>query len=670
MFGPLFTKELLEMARRRRFFLVRVLIGIALLAGWWMGLGGRSSTIEYRNIGKLSAIGEQLFRSWAYFSLWGVVALTPLLVGGLIAGEKDGRTFETLLTTLLTNREILVGKAASRLLLLCILIASSVPILSVASIYGGFDVVQVIAASAVIATTCLFVIVVSLYYSAITFKPYIAMLRAYFFLAMVWWLAPTVLEHLNLWHWDTPWKVLSVATEGKSDPSVQSFRGGFFVGSLTVKQSYSVPFYGTTLQITTAQLQSGATILAHLLIAALLYLRASHLLRVRLQPGKPPWLFTVAMRTYQSLVGAARNSVEARKNAAGWNKLWSAEEASERWWRSGLEQTIESNPLLYRNRVANAFDPEHFVAAFQLLVGVGAIAMFLFIAWQERVGVNIDRQMERIGLWALVGTTILFLICSAILAAGAFARERQYGSWEVLMLADLSPGQHFSAALLGVLGSLRLLLFITVSLVVVVGYVFSGFFPILVWAVCVVAFWLLVASYALFTSLFHRRIAAAIASMAFGMVLLLVGPSMVSSQDSLIDSQPTTVIGVLAALAVLSFWLARSGRSPWFPFHFLVTLTVLAFIAAVFSGDGSLLGNTSYRKLGDFYLDRRANSPLVLVAFPMTWGRRFAYGLTETIPDFKGAIAFSVAALAISLTYLASFRTLAAAEPGDRRKIR
>src|SRR5262245_30881795 len=65
MFGPLFGKELLEMARRRRFFVVRVLIGSLLLAGWWIGLGGRSPTIEFKNIGELSAIGEALFRGWA-----------------------------------------------------------------------------------------------------------------------------------------------------------------------------------------------------------------------------------------------------------------------------------------------------------------------------------------------------------------------------------------------------------------------------------------------------------------------------------------------------------------------------------------------------------------------------------------------------------------------------
>src|SRR5262249_47358113 len=149
----------------------------------------------------------------------------------------------------------------------------------------------------------------------------------------------------------------------------------------------------------------------HLLIGGILYWRTTRLLRKRLQPGKPPWIFTAAVTTYRRMVTAARGWVEARKTSAGWSKLWSAEEASERWWRKGLEQSIERNPLLYRNRVANAFDPEHFVAGFQLVVGAAAVGSFLFLAWQERVGVNMDRQLERIGLWALVGTTALFLVC-------------------------------------------------------------------------------------------------------------------------------------------------------------------------------------------------------------------------------------------------------------------
>ena len=71
MLGPLFGKELLEMARRRRYFAVRVAIGGALLLGWWTALGGQTPTVAFKNLASLSAIGDHLFRAWASWSFCG-----------------------------------------------------------------------------------------------------------------------------------------------------------------------------------------------------------------------------------------------------------------------------------------------------------------------------------------------------------------------------------------------------------------------------------------------------------------------------------------------------------------------------------------------------------------------------------------------------------------------
>ena len=302
MFGPLFVKELLEMARRRRYFLVRVLIGAALLLGWWIGLSGQSWRIDYRSIGNLSAIGESMFRWWAYLSLWGVVILTPLLVGGLIAAEKDGRTFETLLTTLLTNREILIGKAASRLLLLSILIASSVPILAVASLYGGFDVKQVLTAVAVIGSTCLFVVVIALYYSTITYKPYVAMLRTYFFLAVLWWLLPAATAMLDTWKVRSPWQMMSIANGDETYYAGRAMQWRFR-GVSYLQYAPKTGMLASIIQENTLYLVLAGSF--HLAIAVVLYWRSNLLLRKRLQPGKPPWIFTAALRLYQAMVSGS-----------------------------------------------------------------------------------------------------------------------------------------------------------------------------------------------------------------------------------------------------------------------------------------------------------------------------------------------------------------------------
>jgi ABC-type transport system involved in multi-copper enzyme maturation permease subunit len=656
MFGPLFGKELLEMARRRRYFVVRVLIGVVLLAGWWAALQGKTPTVEFKNLASLSSIGEGLFRAWATWSLWGVVILTPMLVCGVIAAEKDGRTFEILLTTLLTNREILVGKAASRLLLLLILIASSVPILAVASLYGGFDVAQVAAAAAVIGGTAVFVVAVSLYYSAITFKPYIALLRTLFFLAILWWLLPAIAPRSARGLAYSPHEIVAIAT-GEAN---------YYAGRRVPKwQAWNtkVTVFGSNVPEALGHVASFAMI--HLTIAGFLFWRTNHLLRKRLQPGKPPWIFTATLWLYRSLVSGARSSVERRKHSAGWSRLWSAEKASERLWQRRLERTIDHNPLLYRNLVANAFDPERFVAAIQILVGVAALAAFIVLAWQERVSAAFDQQFERVGLWALVGSTSLLLVCSTILAASAFARERQYGSWEVLTLTDLPPRLHLAAAIKGVRTSLRLLFLVTLALALVVGYVWSGFVPMAAWAVSMAALWFLIVVYALWTSLFYRTIAGALAATVMGLVVLLLGPSLFPSRASALINPTVVVFVTVSALTTGVYIAAFKGRAPWTGVHIGTTFAAAALFVMT-TTDDLFESGPGLTRLGDFYISRRSDSAMALVAFPLTWGRRFAYGLTETVPDPRLPIAFATAAASFSLIFIASFRSLAAAEPGER----
>jgi hypothetical protein len=392
-------------------------------------------------------------------------------------------------------------------------------------------------------------------------------------------------------------------------------------------------------------------------------------LRRRLQPGKPPWIFTVAVRVYEGLVTAVRRSVERRKQSAGWGYLWSAEEASERFWRRGLERAIDRNPLLYRNRVANAFDPERFVASIQLLVGVGALFAFLFLAWRERGGMTLNTQFEQVGLWALVGTEILFLVCSAILAASAFARERQYGSWEVLTLTGLPARMHLTAALVGVAGTLRLLLIVIGFLSIIVGYVFSGFLPMLVWLVSMAALWLFLIVYSLWTSLFLRRIATALASVVIGLALLLIGSAVAANRDSDVFRYNVAWSAAACVFAGAAWWLAKHRVVPWSLVHISGTMALTLAVAAM-SGDADPQGRTPPIRLGEYYLSRSASNAISLIAYPLSWGRRFAYGLTETIPNPMAAVAFLVGALVTSAAFLGMFRTLSAAEPGDRRRWR
>jgi hypothetical protein len=669
MFGPLFGKELLEMARRRRYFVVRVLIGFGLLVGWWVALGGESPTVAYKNIATLSVIGERLFREWTYWSLWGVVLVTPMLVCGLIAAEKDGRTFDTLLTTLLTNREILVGKAVSRLLLVLILLGSSVPILAVASLYGGFDVMQVAVSATIIAATALFIVVVGMYYSAITFKPYIALLRTYFFLAVLWWMLPSISSSLELKYApvSSPWSMLnrslySIGDERVAWARVKGFRN-------RQPQAALLNFMGVPAGMSDHWVTIGGPLVVHLLIAFILYRRTDRLLRQRLVPGKPPWIFRAATAAYRGLISGARSSVESSRDPLS-KAIWAGEKVTERWHQARLDRIVDKNPLVYRNRVANAFDPERFVAAIQIIVGAVGLLLLLSISFFGDAGSLSSRLFERIGIWSLVGSAVLFLFCSAILAACSFARERQYGSWEVLMLADLSPWLHLSAALRGVVGSLRLLAIIVAALAVIVGYVWGGFYSTLVWAAAMASIWLLIVSHALFASLCHRTIAGALSGSLFGLALILLAPR------AMLALMPAYVMPVLLLSAVVVVFAATAGwrgrQAAWTQLSVAMSTMIVVATVTWFLGSAARLFNqwqepAMYFFMKDFYTRHgmAMASPLEVVFGPMEWGRSEAYIADQTARQLESAPAYLVGALFNIAMFLALFRRLSRAEPGD-----
>lgn len=64
--------------------------------------------------------------------------VVPGLTAGLISGEREKQTLNVLLTTRLSCRSIVTGKLAAACLFFILLLAASLPLYSMVSLYGGF----------------------------------------------------------------------------------------------------------------------------------------------------------------------------------------------------------------------------------------------------------------------------------------------------------------------------------------------------------------------------------------------------------------------------------------------------------------------------------------------------------------------------------------------------
>src|SRR4051812_17744981 len=120
LLGPVFWYDLVRVARRQRLALRRAWYGFALLVALYLlytsvlphaWLGGASV-----KPGDAAAFAGYFFAVFVVLQFAAVTLLTPALTAGALAEERSRNTLLFLLTTQLTNREIVLGKLGTRLL--------------------------------------------------------------------------------------------------------------------------------------------------------------------------------------------------------------------------------------------------------------------------------------------------------------------------------------------------------------------------------------------------------------------------------------------------------------------------------------------------------------------------------------------------------------------------
>src|SRR6185312_5797959 len=84
-------------------------------------------------------LGTSLFGTVFWLQSIAVLFLTPALLAGAIAEDRQRRVLDYLLASPLNAAEIVLGKVAARLLSVVVIVASCLPIISLALLFGGID---------------------------------------------------------------------------------------------------------------------------------------------------------------------------------------------------------------------------------------------------------------------------------------------------------------------------------------------------------------------------------------------------------------------------------------------------------------------------------------------------------------------------------------------------
>jgi len=199
--GPVFGKELVELARRRRYFATRLLYGFALLFAMfvvWQGntfarrAGGQAPTLA-----DIAELAGWLFLAVCYVQYLAVYVFVPLMLAGTICSEREEHTLELLFTTHLRDREIVLGKVGSRLAVVLLLFLSGLPVLAIIRLFGGIDGATLLRVEA--ATLLGMAVSGSLatYFSVVSPTPMVALVRTYWWLGLWLLLSPVLVMMLQ-----------------------------------------------------------------------------------------------------------------------------------------------------------------------------------------------------------------------------------------------------------------------------------------------------------------------------------------------------------------------------------------------------------------------------------------------------------------------------------------
>jgi hypothetical protein len=151
--NPILLRVVEAASKRRRDLFVRCGYLALLILVVIFALITSGASVSGGSLGELAKTSAKLFMQMSYLQLGLVALLAPIFTAGAITQEKDSQTYDILLSTPLTNGQIVLGSLLSRLFFVVALLVSGIPIFSITQIFGGVAIRSIIMSFLIAAAT-------------------------------------------------------------------------------------------------------------------------------------------------------------------------------------------------------------------------------------------------------------------------------------------------------------------------------------------------------------------------------------------------------------------------------------------------------------------------------------------------------------------------------------
>jgi len=409
--GPIFAKEMVELARRKRYYLNRVLYGLVLLFALFITYESFSwrPQMGKPSIRMMAEIAQSLFLAVSNVQYWAVYLLCPLFLAGVICSEREERTLELLFTTRLTDREIVLGKLGSRIAVFSLLIMCGLPVMSLVMFFGGIDPNGLWRMLVVTLLAILYASAHAIYFSAVTKGAMGAVIQTYWWMAL-WLFGVPIMTMIPLAAirstWALNWAMVGILFLNPLGPYVAVMQPMAYATAERLLGPWFFPF----------------TFVAPTLWSVFLVWRA--VCRVRLDPTIVGWLFERS-----SMFSGVR---ALRQQWKEWRAARRRAKAEKIWH---VLRVV--NPLWLRSRIARVYDREGVVGRIQLAAWAVAGSLIVLLAVSE------PRELSRKGydVAFLVPTWMGVAALVAIVSGSSLVGDRRRGFLDLVLLTPLTPSE-------------------------------------------------------------------------------------------------------------------------------------------------------------------------------------------------------------------------------------
>ncbi len=184
--NPVLIKELRGHLRgpRAYLFLTGTLVLLGGVSYGFYRLALFSAQASFGSVLPGAVIGQSTFIGLMFLALVVICVLAPSLTAGAISGEYERKTMDLLLATPLSPFSILFGKLAAALSYIVLVLVASIPLVSLAFVFGGVTLSDLLGALVVLFLFAVAFCMIALFLSALFRRSAAALIVSYVLLGL------------------------------------------------------------------------------------------------------------------------------------------------------------------------------------------------------------------------------------------------------------------------------------------------------------------------------------------------------------------------------------------------------------------------------------------------------------------------------------------------------